>query len=114
MVDDELPLVDILTAILEGEGYLVRSATSGAEGLAVYGAIHPDAVLLDMTVPVMDGLTALAEILKLDPRAQVATLTGVSSRKAGEDAILAGARAFILKPFDIDQIIKAVKGLLAI
>jgi len=76
-----------------------------------YRAHHPDAVLLDITMPEMDGLTALKAIRKLDPNAKVAMVTAMGQQSTVMEALKAGARDFVLKPFQSDRVLATVKKL---
>jgi two-component system, chemotaxis family, chemotaxis protein CheY len=113
VVDDEPGTVAALRDILEDDGYETRGARNGDEALRIYQMTQPDVVLMDLRMPVMDGLTALGEIRRIDPRARVAILSGLCTKDAVRSAMQAGASDFILKPFDIDQVLGAVEELLA-
>jgi two-component system, chemotaxis family, chemotaxis protein CheY len=113
IVDDEPGTVDALRGILEDDGYETCEARNGDEALRVYRSTQPDAVLLDLRMPVMDGLTALGEIRGINPDAKVAILSAVCTKDAVKSAIQAGASDFILKPFDINQVRDAVEELLS-
>jgi two-component system, chemotaxis family, chemotaxis protein CheY len=79
----------------------------------LYAEHRPDAVLLDITMPEMDGLTALKEIRKLDPDARVAMVTAMGQQGIVMEALHAGARDFVLKPFQADRVLGALQKLLA-
>ncbi len=76
-----------------------------------YVAMSPDAVLMDITMPVMDGLAALKEIKKRDPQAKVIMCTAVGQQSLVMEAIMAGARDYLLKPFDPDKMLASLKKL---
>src|SRR6266545_4835331 len=78
-----------------------------------YSEWHPDAVLMDITMPEMDGLTALKEIKKLDPAARVAMVTAMGQQAIVMEALKAGAKDFVLKPFQPDRVLGALQKLLA-
>jgi len=113
IVDDEPEILDLLREILEDEGYQTWTAADGPEGIELYKTSRPDVVLLDVTMPRMDGLRALCEIRRIDPCARVAMLTANGKQTVIKDAIQAGAVDFILKPFDITRVLSAVQELLA-
>jgi len=113
IVDDERGLLDVLSRLLEDEGYHTRQAASGEQAVEAYQSYSPDAVLLDVSMPGMDGLGALRKIRSLDSDARVAMLSGVSKQAVIRNAIESGARDFILKPFDADQVLTTVADLLA-
>jgi two-component system, chemotaxis family, chemotaxis protein CheY len=98
--------------LLSEQGYEVSEAQNGREAVEAYGKFKPDAVLMDITMPEMDGLTALREIKALDPNARVAMLTALGQQGIVLEAVKAGARDFIVKPFEADRVLSAVKRLL--
>ena len=85
-------------------GHEVIEAEDGAEAVEAYKKHKPDAVLLDITMPVMDGIEALKQILELDPDAKVAMVTAMGQQQVIMDAIKLGAKDFVVKPFDADRI----------
>ena len=98
--------------LLIENGYEVIEATNGAEALEKYKECRPDAVLLDITMPKMDGIIALQEILKIDPSARVAMVTALGQKSIVMSAIKAGARDFVTKPFDGARVIDTVQKLI--
>lgn len=92
-------------------GYEVIEAENGLDAIAKYKQAKPDAVLLDITMPEMDGLTALKEIRKLDPEANVVMVTGMHQQAIIMDALKCGAKDFVLKPFQPDRVLLAVEKL---
>jgi two-component system chemotaxis response regulator CheY len=94
------------------EGYEVSEAQNGREAIQKYQAERPDGVLMDITMPEMDGLTALKAIRQFDPQARVAMLTALGQQGVVIEAIKAGAKDFVVKPFDRDRILAAVEKLL--
>jgi len=111
-VDDEEPVREILREALEQAGYTVLTAADGAEAVALYArqSDHPAAVVLDMHLPVMDGVTTLHALSRIDPRVRVVATSGL-----GENEMLAkqaGALAFVPKPFTIDNLLYALQAAL--
>src|SRR4051812_17040042 len=98
--------------LLKGAGYEVLEAGDGVEAVRVYKEDRPDAVLLDVTMPKMDGLQTLEEIRKFDPHARVAMLTATGQQAVVREAIEAGAKDFLVKPFDDARVLEAVENLL--
>ena len=82
------------------------------EAVEQYQAENPDAVLMDITMPEMDGLAALKAIREIDPQARVAMLTALGQQGVVIEAIKAGARDFVVKPFDRDRVLNAVEKML--
>ncbi len=97
--------------MLKELGHEVIEAADGSEAVAMYKSQHPDAVLLDITMPVMDGLEALKQILTEDPKARVAMVTAMGQQQVIMEAIKAGAKDFVVKPFDSDRIHLALQKL---
>ena len=100
------------STLLKELGHEVVEA-SDAEAVSKFKSEHPDAVLLDITMPVMDGLEALRTILADDPNARVAMVTAMGQQQIIMEAIKAGARDFVVKPFDADRIQAALWKLVA-
>lgn len=98
---------------LTDSGYDVVEAENGIEAIAKYKNSRPDAVLLDITMPEMDGITALKEIRKLDPEANVVMVTGMHQQAIIIDALKCGAKDFVMKPFEADRVLMAVERLLS-
>lgn len=97
--------------LLVEKGYEVTEATNGAEALEKYKQNKPDAVLLDITMPKMDGIIALQEIIKVDPQARVAMVTAMGQRTMVLKALKEGARDFVIKPFDAARVLATVQKL---
>jgi two-component system chemotaxis response regulator CheY len=89
-------------------GHEVIEAENGEQAVALYEEHSPDAVLLDITMPVMDGLEALRLILSKHPQAKIAMVTAMGQQQVIMDAIKAGAKDFVVKPFDAERIESAL------
>jgi len=113
VVDDAEFLRVRLTKMLDVDGYEVSQAENGAKAVALYKEIHPDVVLMDVTMPEMDGLTALKEIINFDSKAKVIMLTALGQESVVLEAVKSGARDFIVKPFEHERVSKAITKLLA-
>jgi two-component system, chemotaxis family, chemotaxis protein CheY len=98
--------------VLQDSGHEVVQAENGVDAVRQYADHHPDAVLLDITMPEMDGLSALKEIKRLDPNARVAMVTAMGQQAIVMEALRAGAKDFVLKPFQPDRVLGAVHKLL--
>lgn len=110
IADDALFIRLILKDILVKGGYEVcGEATNGEEAVRLYEELLPDAVMLDITMPVMDGIEALKGIRRLDPKARVLICSAMGQRKFVLDAIRAGASDFIIKPFQPSKIYEALR-----
>ncbi len=108
VVDDAVFMRVKCAKLLTANGFAVVEASNGTEALAAYKQSRPDAVLLDITMPEMDGLTALQEIRKIDPTAQVTMVTAMGQQAIVIEALKAGAKDFVVKPFDADRVLAAV------
>lgn len=105
LIADDAAFMRMKSANLVKElGHEVVEAADGAEAVAMYKLHRPDAVLLDITMPVMDGITALQEILREDPQAKIAMVTAMGQQQIIMDAIRFGAKDFVVKPFDAERI----------
>jgi two-component system chemotaxis response regulator CheY len=113
IVDDAEFLRVRISKMLTGEGFEVIEAENGACALEKYKEIHPDLVLMDVTMPEMDGLTALKAIRGIDPQARVIMLTALGQESVVLDAIKSGAKDFIVKPFEQERVMGAIKKILA-
>jgi len=111
VVDDAAFMRMRCSKLLTESGYKVIEAENGVQAVQQYQAHRPDAVLLDITMPEMDGLTALKEIRKLDPNAKVAMVTAMGQQSIVMEALKAGAKDFVLKPFQSDRVLATVKKL---
>ena len=99
--------------LLAEQGHEIVEAQNGREAVEMYQKTKPDAVLMDITMPEMDGLAALREIKKFDPAARVAMLTALGQQGIVLEAIKAGARDFIVKPFEAERVLSAVQRILS-
>ncbi|MGI6208604.1 MAG: response regulator [Anaerolineae bacterium] len=113
IVDDAQFMRMRCAKLLEKSGYQVIEAENGRLAVEEYQRSRPDAVLMDVTMPEMDGLAALKAIRQVDPNARVAMLTALGQQGVVIEAIKAGARDFIVKPFEPDRVLDALSRLLA-
>lgn len=113
VVDDAAFMRVRACKVLQDNGHEVVQAENGAEAVKQYSEHHPDAVLMDITMPEMDGLAALKEIKKIDPAARIAMVTAMGQQAIVMEALRAGAKDFVLKPFQPDRVLGAVQKLLA-
>ncbi len=113
VVDDAAFMRMRSSKLLTENGFEVVEASTGREALEQYKTHKPDGVLLDITMPDMDGLTALKEIRTADPNARVAMVTAMGQQSIVMEALKSGARDFIVKPFDTARVIQAVNKMLA-
>ena len=115
IVDDAEFMRVMLRDILEDMNLVVAGeAADGQEAVQQYAKLDPDLVLLDITMPNTDGLEALSQILALDPQAQVVMITALGQKQQVLSAIKAGARDFIIKPFDQERVTETINRLLPV
>jgi len=110
VVDDLAFMREAIKNILETAGIVVTGeAGDGAEGVDAYMRLRPDVTLMDITMPVMDGLRALSGIRRRDPEACVVMCSALGQQKYVIQAIQLGARDFVVKPFRRERIVNAVR-----
>jgi two-component system chemotaxis response regulator CheY len=98
--------------MLEKNGYsVVGEAENGLVAIEKYTLLKPDIVTLDITMPEMDGLQALKEIMKTDPKAKVVMVTALGQEAHVREAVLMGATSFVVKPINEEHLIKTLKTL---
>ena len=114
VVDDaafmRMMLKDIL---LKGGFEIAGEATNGAEAVRLYQELKPELVTMDITMPEVDGIAAVKEIKKIDPNAKVVMVSAMGQQAMVIEAIQAGASDFIVKPFQPDRVLEALKKALS-
>ncbi|MCC6381155.1 MAG: response regulator [Dehalococcoidia bacterium] len=113
VVDDAAFMRMRMSKILSEAGYDVIQAGNGVEAVEQYRGQKPDAVLMDITMPEMDGLTALREIRAIDPQARVAMVTALGQQQVVLEAVKQGAKDFLVKPCEGERVLAAVSKLCA-
>lgn len=110
IVDDAAFLRAMLRDILIKDNHqIVGEATNGREAVEKYSTLRPDIVTMDITMPDMDGISAVREIIKTDSRAKIIMCSAMGQRCMIIDAIQAGAKDFIIKPFQEDRVLGTIK-----
>ena len=109
IVDDAAFMRMMIKDILTKNGFeVVGEAADGAQAVEKYKETSPDLVTMDITMPEMDGITALKEIKKINPNAKIIMCSAMGQQAMVIDAIQAGAKDFIVKPFQADRVIEAI------
>lgn len=109
VVDDAAFMRMMIKDILTKNGYVVvGEADNGAVAIEKYQELKPDLVTMDITMPEMDGIAAVREIKKLDPNARIIMCSAMGQQAMVIDAIQAGAKDFIVKPFQPERVLEAV------
>ncbi len=113
IVDDAAFMRMMLKDILTRHGYeVVGEAENGAVAVELYKEKKPDLVTMNITMPEMDGVAALREIRKIDSNARVVMCSAMGQQGMVIEAIQNGAKDFIVKPFQEDRVVEAVKKIL--
>ena len=112
VVDDAAFMRMRCKKLLSQSGFDVIEAATGAQAVESYKESRPDVVLLDITMPDMDGLTALKELKKLDPEAKIAMVSNMGQQSVVMEALKSGAQDFLVKPFDPDRVLATVRKML--
>ncbi|MEQ8833045.1 MAG: response regulator [Miltoncostaeaceae bacterium] len=114
IADDAAFMRMMIKNILSEAGYdIVGEAENGTVAVAKYAELKPDLTTMDITMPEMDGLAALKEIRGSDPTARVVMCSAMGQQSMVIESIQAGARDFIVKPFQPDRVLEAVQKALA-
>jgi len=115
IVDDLTFIKIVLRDIIEKAGFrVVGEASNGEQAITMYQDTRPDVVLMDITMPGMDGLTALKKIREIDAAARVIICSALGQQQLIVQAIQLGAKDFIVKPFQPRRVIAALKKALDI
>ena len=111
VVDDSALIRKMLIKLLNENGYqVIGEATNGEEGVELYKELRPDIVTLDITMPVMDGVTALKKIKEHNPEAMVAMISAAGQKDKLMDALREGAELFFTKPFNAQEVISSLRS----
>lgn len=109
IVDDAAFMRMMIKDILVKNGFeVVGEAENGAVAVEKYKELTPDLVTMDITMPEKDGITALKEIKEINPNATVIMCSAMGQQAMVIDAIQAGAKDFIVKPFQADRVVEAI------
>ena len=110
VIDDEEIMREILDTLLSREGYDVRLASSGAEGLELARATPFDAVIVDIMMPGLDGIATLDELKRVDEDLAVIIITAYASVESAISAMKNGAFDYITKPFKNDEVLVVIRN----
>lgn len=114
IVDDAVFMRTVLKKMLEEANYeIVGEASNGVEAIAQAKELKPDIVTLDITMPEMDGITALPEILEASPSSKVIMCSAMGQQPMVVDAIKSGAKDFIVKPFQKARVLQAIENIMS-
>ncbi|MDR0475709.1 MAG: response regulator [Treponema sp.] len=111
VVDDSMFIAKQLGQIFTSEGFEVAgTAADGAQGVEKYKELHPnvDVVTMDITMPVMDGVSALEKILEFDKNACVIMVSALGKEDVVKKSLLMGAKSYIVKPLDRKKVLERI------
>lgn len=110
VVDDAAFMRMMIKDILQKGGYeVVGEAEDGKRAIEKFRELRPDLVTMDITMPDMDGITAVKEIRKVDDNAVIIMCSAMGQQAMVIDAIQAGAKDFVVKPFQPERVLEAIK-----
>ena len=111
--DDAIFMRTMISDILSGAGYeVVGEAESGVQAIERYKELRPDLVTMDIVMPDMGGIEAVREIVKADPDAKILMCSAMGQQALVVEAIQAGAKDFVVKPFQPSRVLEAVQRVL--
>lgn len=109
IVDDSPMIHKMIQKTIQPMGFeVVGNAKNGKEGVELYEKLRPDLVTMDITMPIMDGVDASENIIKIDPTAAILMLSAMGDEDIKEQAKSKGVRHFITKPFQPSELIKSI------
>lgn len=115
IVDDAAFMRMAIKMILEKNGFeVIGEAGNGIEGFKKYKELKPDIVTLDITMPEMTGLEALKAIREFDSKAKVVMVSAMGQEHLIREAVIGGAKSFIVKPFKEDHVVQTLTKILSI
>jgi len=115
IVDDAKFMRYSISNMLKNSGFnVVGEAENGVDGVQKYMELKPDIVTMDITMPEMTGIDALKAILKYDPKAKVVMISAMGQEEFVREAVISGAKSFIVKPFKQEHIVECLNKILAI
>ena len=108
--DDAIFMRTMISDILSGAGYeVVGEAETGLQAIERYRELNPDLVTMDIVMPDMGGIDAVREIVRQDPNAKILMCSAMGQQALVVEAIQAGAKDFVVKPFTSERILSAVQ-----
>lgn len=115
IVDDAAFMRLAIRTMLEKNGFeVVGEAENGEEGVKKYKELRPDIVTMDITMPEMTGIEALKLIKQYDPKATIVMMSAMGQEAMVKEAVLNGAKSFVVKPFKEEHVIQTLKKILGI
>jgi two-component system chemotaxis response regulator CheY len=113
VADDAAFMRHMIKEIIEPEGFeVVREAADGVEAVEAFRELHPDVVTMDIVMPRSSGIDAVKKIIEVDPQARIVMCSALGQETLVMEAIQAGAKDFIVKPFKPDAVLATLKKVL--
>lgn len=113
IVDDSIIMRKNLEYLLKQEGHeVVGQAINGKQAVSMYETLHPDLVTMDISMPMMSGTDAVTEIIKLDPLAKIVMISAINQKQMVFEAIKNGAKHYIVKPIEVENLLKTIDAVL--
>lgn len=113
IVDDATFMRLTLRSVLEKNGFtVVGEAENGLDAIKKYQELHPDIVTMDITMPEMDGVEALKKIRSIDSNAKVIMITALGQESFVREAVMNGAKGFIVKPWSEEYVINSINKII--
>lgn len=113
IVDDSIIMRKNLEFILKNSNHqIVGQATNGKQAVELYKEYKPDLVTMDISMPFMSGTDAVSEIISIDPSAKIIMISAINQKQLVFEAIKKGAKHYIVKPIDAENVIKTIDSLL--
>jgi two-component system chemotaxis response regulator CheY len=114
VVDDAMFMRKVVTDALNSGGHeVIGEAANGQEAVDRFKELQPDVTTMDITMPEMDGIAALREIIALDPSARIVMCSAVGQESKVLEAVKTGAKDFIVKPFQTERVLAAIDKAMA-
>jgi two-component system chemotaxis response regulator CheY len=114
VVDDAVFMRKVVSdALTKGGHEIIGAAANGQEAVERFQELKPEVMTLDITMPEKDGLAALKEIIAMDPQARVVMCSALGQESKVLEAIKAGAKDFVVKPFQPDRVLSAIEKAVA-
>jgi two-component system chemotaxis response regulator CheY len=114
VVDDAVFMRKVVSdALAKGGHEVIGEAANGLEAVEQFQSLKPEVMTLDITMPEKDGLSALKEIIAMDPQARVVMCSALGQESKVLEAIKAGAKDFVVKPFQPDRVLSAIEKAVA-
>ena len=109
IVEDAPYIREVFRDALELHNHVIAGeAVNGVEAIDKYRALKPDIVLMDLLMPVMDGISAIRNIIEFDSKAKIVVVSAITKRSIRDEAMGAGAIDFVAKPFEIQRLVEAI------